>query len=74
MAALNQVHAGGSYWELWHGDGMSVAVSEKVAKVWEEAKRMGYEAYKAKLVAGGLYRKIEDDTYSEELRRTRRRK
>jgi hypothetical protein len=24
MAALNMVHAQGEYWELWHGDGMSV--------------------------------------------------
>src|SRR5438093_2952666 len=27
MAALNIVHAEGEYWELWHGDGMSVETS-----------------------------------------------
>ena len=30
MAALNVVHAGGEYWELWHGDGFSVETSGAV--------------------------------------------
>jgi hypothetical protein len=56
MAALNMVHAQGEYWELWHGDGMSVETSTAVAKAWEEARRVGYDAYKKKLIAEGKYR------------------
>lgn len=56
MAALNIVHAKGEYWELWHGDGMNPATTQAVARTWHEAQRLGYEAYKKKLVADGKYR------------------
>jgi Beta-galactosidase len=56
MAALNMVHAGGEYWELWHGDGFSIETSAAVAKIWQEAKELGYDAYKKKLIAEGKYR------------------
>jgi hypothetical protein len=56
MAALNMVHAQGEYWELWHGDGMSVETSTAVARAWEEARRLGYDAYKKKLMSEGRYR------------------
>ena len=56
MAALNVVHAGGEYWELWHGDGFNLETSSAVAKVWREAKEMGYDAYKKKLISEGKYR------------------
>jgi hypothetical protein len=56
MAALNMVHAQGEYWELWHGDGMSVETSTAVAKAWKEARRLGYDAYKKKLMSEGEYR------------------
>src|SRR5450432_450961 len=56
MAALNVVHAQVEYWELWHGDGMSVETSGAVAKAWEEAKRLGYDGYKRKLMSEGKYR------------------
>ena len=56
MAALNVVHANGEYWELWHGDGMSLEISASVAKAWEEAKRLGYDGYKKKLMSEGKYR------------------
>ena len=56
MAVLNMVHAQGEYWELWHGDGMSVEASTAVARAWEEARRVGYDAYKKKLIAEGKYR------------------
>jgi len=56
MAALNIVHAQGEYWELWHGDGMSVETSTAVARTWEEARRVGYNAYKKKLMFEGKYR------------------
>jgi len=63
MAALNVVHAEGSFWELWRGDGMDVETMARVARVWEEARKMGYDAYKAKLIAEGAYRRPEDDRY-----------
>ncbi len=56
MAALNIVHAGGEYWELWRGDGFSVQTSGEVAKVWQEARQMGYDAYKKELISKGKYR------------------
>jgi hypothetical protein len=56
MAVLNVVHADGEYWELWHGDGMNVETSTAVAKAWEEARRIGYDAYKKKLMSDGKYR------------------
>lgn len=56
MAALNVVHAQGEYWELWHGDGLSPATSTAVASVWAEARQLGYEAYKQKLISEGEYR------------------
>ena len=56
MAVLNMVHAEGEYWELWHGDGMSVETSTAVARAWEEARRIGYDAYKKKLMSEGKYR------------------
>jgi hypothetical protein len=55
MAALNVVHAGGEYWELWQGDGISVETSGAVLRIWEEAKSLGYEAYKKKLISEGKY-------------------
>ena len=56
MAALNVVHAQGEYWELWHGDGISMETSAAVSKAWEEAKQLGYEGYKKKLMSEGKYR------------------
>ena len=56
MAALNVVHAGAEYWELWHGDGFSVETSSAVLRIWREARPLGYEAYKKKLIAEGKYR------------------
>ncbi|MEO5717018.1 MAG: hypothetical protein ABIR29_00415 [Chthoniobacterales bacterium] len=56
MACLNVVHAGGEYWELWHGDGFSVETSGAVSKMWQEAKKLGYDAYKKKLISEGKYR------------------
>lgn len=56
MAALNIVHADGEYWELWHGDGFSAETSAAALKAWDEAKRLGYEGYKKKLISDGKYR------------------
>lgn len=73
MAALNVVHAEGSYWELWRGDGMNVETTARVARIWEEARKMGYEAYKAKLIAEDAYRRWEEDHYSKQRPSGRRR-
>jgi hypothetical protein len=56
MAVLNMVHAQGEYWELWNGDGMSVETSTAVARAWDEARRVGYDAYKKQLISEGKYR------------------
>jgi hypothetical protein len=45
-AALNVVHTGGEYWKLWHGDGFSIETSGAVSRIWQEAKSLGFEAYK----------------------------
>ena len=71
MAVLNVVHAEGEYWELWHGDGLSVEISAAVDKAWQEAKQLGYEAYKKKLIAEGSYRQRSDDHYRPNARRAR---
>jgi hypothetical protein len=57
MAVLNVVHANGEYWELWHGDGMNPQTSAAIESAWQEAKKLGYDAYKAKLVSEGRYQK-----------------
>jgi hypothetical protein len=64
MAALNVVHADGEYWELWHGDGMNPQICGAIDKVWREAKQLGYNGYKKKLIANGSYRQQSDDTYN----------
>jgi len=51
MAALNIVHADGEYWELWRGDGLNTQITAAVANAWEEARKLGYDAYKQKLIA-----------------------
>jgi len=63
LAVLNVVHAQGEYWELWHGDGLSVETSAAVARTWEEGRRLGYDAYKKKLISGGEYRTRDEDHY-----------
>lgn len=71
MAALNIVHANGEYWELWHVDGRSLKISAAVDKTWQEAKQLGYEAYKKKLIAEGSYRQKSDDHYRANVGRPR---
>jgi|SRR5436190_2320879 len=60
MAALNIVHAGGEYWEVWHGDGTKAATSAAILKAWQEAKKLGYQNYKQKLMTDGRYRATDD--------------
>lgn len=71
MAVLNVVHADGEYWELWHGDGLNVEISAAVDKAWQEAKQLGYNAYKKKLIAEGSYSQRSDDHYRPNARRAR---
>ncbi|PYK28082.1 MAG: hypothetical protein DME59_03175 [Verrucomicrobia bacterium] len=55
MAVLNVVHAKGEYWELWRGDGINVETTAAISNAWEEARKLGYDAYKDKLVTEGRY-------------------
>src|SRR5262249_22274504 len=55
MAVLNVVHAKGEYWELWRGDGLNVETTATIANAWEEARKLGYNAYKQKLIAESRY-------------------
>jgi Beta-galactosidase len=72
MAVLNVVHANGEYWELWYGDGVSVETSAAIASAWQEAKKLGYDAYKEKLIAEGRYKEQSDDRHRGKGRRGRR--
>ena len=55
MAVLNVVHAKGDYWELWRGDGVNTQITAAIASAWEEARKLGYDGYKKKLIAEGRY-------------------
>ena len=55
MAVLNVVHAKGEYWELWRGDGVKAETTAAIANAWEEARKLGYDGYKEKLIADGRY-------------------
>jgi hypothetical protein len=59
MAVLNVVHGNGEYWELWHGDGMNAETSAAIDSAWQEGKKLGYDAYKKKLVSEGRYQEQE---------------
>lgn len=56
MAALNLVHAKAQFWELWHGDGFDPKVASHANKVWQEARQLGYDGYRKKLIAESKYR------------------
>lgn len=72
MAVLNVIHAQGEYWELWHGDGVSVETSAAVDKAWREGKQLGYDAYKKMLIAQARYRDGGHDGYGPKKRGQRR--
>lgn len=63
LAVLNVIHGQGEYWELWRGDGLSMETSAAVARAWQEGKRLGYDAYKKKLISEGKYREASDNRY-----------
>ncbi|MFB3828290.1 MAG: beta-galactosidase [Bryobacteraceae bacterium] len=65
MAVLNFVRAGAEYWELWQADGDDAATCAKISAAIAEARKLGYEAYKQKLIRTGLYRRAEDDPWPE---------
>jgi hypothetical protein len=69
IAVLNMVHAQGEYWELWHNDGLSAETSAAVARGWEDGKKLGYDAYKKKLISEGKYREPGEDSYRPRGRR-----
>jgi hypothetical protein len=64
MAVLNVVHGNGEYWELWQGDGLNPQTSAAIDKAWREAKQLGYDGYKKKLIGNGSYRQRSYDTYT----------
>ena len=65
MAVLNFVRADAEYWELWQADGSDPATCAKINAALEEARKLGYEAYKQKLIRTGLYRRAENDPWPE---------
>jgi len=65
MSALNLVRADAKYWELWQGDGRDIETCRKATAAIDEARKLGYEKYKQKLIAGGLYRTPEQDNWQE---------
>lgn len=65
MAVLNFVRADAEYWELWTGDGNDAATCAKIDAALREARKLGYEAYKQKLIREGGYRRAEDDRWPE---------
>lgn len=72
LAAFNYVRAEGEYWELWRGDGLDPAITERVAAAVREAQAMSPDAYKARLVERGLYRTAAQDTYPQKVQELRR--
>ncbi len=72
MAVLNVVHAKGEYWEVWHADGLNVQTSAAIATAWQEANKLGYDAYKEKLVAEGRYQEQSGGRHRGKGRRGRR--
>jgi hypothetical protein len=72
MAVLNVVHAKGEYWELWRGDGVNTGTTAAIANAWEEARKLGYDAYKEKLIAGGRYQEQSGGHHRGKGRRGRR--
>ena len=65
MAVLKFVRVDAEYWELWKADGSDVATCAKISAALEEARKLGYEAYKQKLIRRGLYRRAENDPRAE---------
>ena len=69
MAVLNVVHAKGEYWELY---GLNAETSAAIASAWEEANKLGYDAYKEKLIAEGRYQEQSGDRHRGKGRRGQR--
>ena len=69
MAVLNVVHAKGEYWELY---GLNAETSAAIASAWEEANKLGYDAYKEKLIAEGRYQEQSGDRHRGKERRGQR--
>ncbi|OPZ06334.1 MAG: hypothetical protein BWZ10_02968 [candidate division BRC1 bacterium ADurb.BinA364] len=64
MAALNFVRMDSEYWELWEADGLDAETCRRVQAAVDEARSLGYEAYKRRLIETGRYRRAEDDQWS----------
>ncbi|MCX7014150.1 MAG: hypothetical protein NTW86_16640 [Candidatus Sumerlaeota bacterium] len=66
MSVLNFIHMDAEYWELWTRDGNNLDFCKQLTDTLAEARAMGYEAYKQKLIDAGQYRKAEDDTWPQQ--------
>ena len=65
MSVLNYVRANARYFELQQSDGRDIETCRKVTAAIDEAQKLGYEKYKQKLIAGGLYRTPDQDNWKE---------
>lgn len=65
MSALNYERAGARYWELQDTDGRNIETCRKITAAIDEARKLGYERYKQKLIATGLYRTPDQDNWKE---------
>jgi len=52
--STKRVHAKGDYWS-WRGNGINAQSTAAIANDWEEARKLGYDVYKKKLIAEGRY-------------------
>ncbi|MCX7014111.1 MAG: alpha/beta hydrolase-fold protein [Candidatus Sumerlaeota bacterium] len=64
MSALNFVRVDAEYWELWEADGMDADICRQVQAAVDEARRLGYDGYKKKLIETGKYRGAADDRWT----------
>jgi len=50
MTTYNLVRTDTEYWELWQGDGRSIKTCTDLLRIWDEAKRLGSDRYREKLI------------------------
>jgi len=63
MTVYNFVLAGAEYLEVWNEDGENAETCRKIDSLIEEARKLGAEKFKAKLMQEGKFRTAADDHY-----------
>ena len=63
MAVLNYIRADAEYWEMGESDGFNAEVCAKLSASLAQARKLGYAAYKQRLIESGQYRRAEDDPW-----------